>query len=122
MYDWIMSSRPYQKLIVWQEADALCLFTYKTTKSFPTEEKFALVQQMRRSAYGIPMCIVEGNMRKTSKDKKNFFTISLASLEELHYQYSLALRLQYLDKSIFDKADDKIMRISYLLRKLHDSI
>ncbi len=117
-----MSERPYQKLIVWKEADALCLFTYEITKSFPSEEKFALVHQMRRSAYGIPMCIVEGNARKTVKDKKNFLLMSLASLEELHYQYSLAMRLGYIDQSIFNKADDHIMRTSFLLRKLRDSL
>lgn len=117
-----MTERPYQKLIVWKEADALCLFAYEVTKSFPPEEKFALAQQMRRSAYGVPMCIVEGNARQTAKDKKNFLAMSLASLEELHYQFSLSLRLKYIDQLIFNKADDHIMRTSFLLRKLRDSI
>lgn len=82
-----MSERPYQKLIVWKEADALCLFTYQVTKDFPQEEKFALVQQMRRSSYGIPMCIVEGSARSTAKDRKHFMIMAIGSLEELHYQF-----------------------------------
>jgi four helix bundle protein len=117
-----MDERPYQKLVAWKEADALCLFTYEVTRKFPPDERFALVQQMRRSSYGIPMCIVEGNSRKTVKDRQNFFTMALASLEELHYQYSLALRLKYINQVIFEKAEDHIKRTSFLLRKLHDSL
>ncbi len=117
-----MSERPYQKLVVWKEADALCLFTYKITKDFPSEEKFALVQQMRRSSYGVPMCIVEGSARKTPKDRKHFMVMAIGSLEELHYQYSLAQRLGYIESCVYETADDHIKRVSYLLRKLHDSI
>lgn len=85
-----MMQRPYEKLIVWKAADELCLFTYEMTKKFPSEEKFGLVTQMRRCSYGVPMCIVEGNARRTEKDTSHFFVIALSSLEELHYQYSLA--------------------------------
>lgn len=117
-----MSERPYEKLIVWKEADALCLFTYDVVRSFPSEEKFALAQQMRKSSYGIPMCVVEGSARKTPKDRKNFITMAVASAEELHYQYSLALRLNYLKKDVFEKADDHVKRLTYLLHKFRTSI
>ncbi len=116
-----MRERSYQKLVVWKEADALCLLTYRTTKEFPAEEKYCLVQQMRRAAYGVPMCIVEGNMRRTAKDKQHFFTQALGSLEELHYQYSLAHRLGYLENAIFEKVDEHIGRVSFLLNKLRSS-
>lgn len=122
VYHYLMKERPYQKLIVWKEADNLCLSTYQITKMFPSEERYALAQQMRKSSYGVPMCIVEGNGRKTAKDKKHFFVMASASLEELHYQYSLALRLGYIDQKKFDNAEDQIMRISFLLYKLRDSI
>ena len=117
-----MNERPYEKLVVWKEADLLCLFTYEVTKQLPSEEKFALCQQMRKSSYGVPMCIVEGNSRKTAKDRKNFITMAIASAEELHYQYSLALRLEYIDTATFEKADDHIKRLSYLLHKFRNAI
>ncbi|MBT3834784.1 four helix bundle protein [Candidatus Peribacteria bacterium] len=117
-----MRERIYQKLIVWKEADALCLRTYKETKKFPAEEKYCLVQQMRRASYGIPMCIVEGNMRRTTKDKRYFLTQSIGSLEELHYQYSLAYRLGYIKKADFEDIDEHIGRVSYLLNKLYKSL
>ena len=80
-----MALRSYQKLIVWREADDLCAYTYEVTKHFPTEEKFGLVKQMRSAAASVPTNIVEGNSRRTVKDKRNFMTTASASLDELHY-------------------------------------
>ena len=117
-----MKERPYQKLVVWKEADLLCLFTYDITKNFPSEERFALAQQMRKASYGIPMCIVEGSARKTTKDRRHFMTMAVGSTEELHYQFSLAQRLGYIDEPCFNKAEDHIMRVSYLLHKFRDSL
>jgi len=115
-------SRHYEKLVVWKEADDLCVFTYKITKGFPSEEKFILVSQMRRSASSVPTNIVEGNARQGINDKANFFTNAIASLDELHYQYHLAFRLEYIDKKIRDDAFDRIERISYLLLRLRTAI
>lgn len=114
--------RSYEKLVVWKEADELCLFTYEITRSFPVDERFCLVQQMRKSSYSVPTNIVEGNARKSGDDRRHFMIMALASLEELHYQYSLALRLKYIDEATFQIADDRIMRVSYLLHKFHDAI
>ncbi len=116
-----MNDRPYQKLVVWKIADELCLFTHKIVGSFPSHERYNLIDQMRRSAYSIPTNIVEGNARWTAKDKRHFFTIALASLEELHYQYSLAFRLKYFNKEVFCDAENYIGRVSYLLRQLRSS-
>lgn len=57
MYNLLMIERPYEKLVVWKEADILCLFTYDVTRHFPQDERFCLVQQMRKSSYSVPMNI-----------------------------------------------------------------
>ncbi len=116
-----MTGRTYERLIVWQEADALCMWTYEVTRVFPASERYGLVQQMRRASHGVPSCIVEGNMRRTPKDKQHFFTQALGSLEELHYHYSTARRLKYVDDQIFEKACEHVGRVSYLLHKLRRS-
>ena len=72
---------------------------------------------MCRSSYSIPMNIVEGNMRRTPDDRKHFFVIALSSLEELHYQYHLALRLKYIDEKLHAKAIDQLQKVGYLLTK-----
>ena len=117
-----MSERMYQKLIVWKEAHSLCLTIYKITKDFPADEKFSLVSQMRRSAYGVPMNIAEGNARRTHKEKLRFVDIAIASLEELHYQCILSKDLGYIEEGTLKKLDDQIMRTGYLLEQLRKSL
>lgn len=114
--------RPYEKLIVWQEAYKLCLKIYTYTAKFPSYELFGLTSQMRRAGYSIPMNIVEGNSKRTPKAKHNFFRIAQASLEELHCESRLALDLAYLTQAEFDDMDDHVQRVSYLLFKLIDSV
>jgi four helix bundle protein len=114
--------RPYEKLIAWKEAHALCLMIYDLTKSFPSDERFRLVNQMCRSAYGVPMNISEGNMKRSEKEKAHFFEIGIGSLEELHYQCKLAKDLKYINEEKFSEIDDHIQRTSYLLTKLRNSV
>lgn len=117
-----MELKTYEKLVAWQESFSLCLWIYKITKNFPAEEKFALIDQMRRSAQSVPMNIAEGNAKRSQKDKARYFEIGIGSLDELHCQCRIALGLEYIDQVIFEKANDHIHRVSYLLNKLRSSI
>lgn len=121
-YSKCMRLRPYQKLIAWEEAHSLCVWTYRITTSFPKSELFALVSQMRRSSSSVSTNIAEGNSRRTPKDQRSFLTISIASLEELHYQYLLAKDLGYITEAQFTEADDRIQRTGYLIGKLRSSL
>lgn len=114
--------RQYEKLIVWKESHALCLVIYEITAKFPSEEKFGLVSQMRRSAYSVPTNLAEGNTRRSIKEKAHFTVISAASLDELHYQCVLALDLHYLKQETFDTLNDLIQRVGYLLERLRSSL
>ena len=117
-----MYERPYEKLVVWQESYALHLWIYSLTTKFPMEEKFSLVKQMRRSAYSVPMNIAEGNARRSAKDKAHFLENAISSLEELHYQATLAHALGYISTLELESADDRVQRTGYLLMKLRSSI
>jgi four helix bundle protein len=117
-----MHERPYEKLIVWQEAYKLCLSIYKLTCTFPSEEKFALVSQMRRSAYSVPMNIAEGNTKKSAKEKMRFIEIAHASLEELHCELRLSTDLEYIKISDFESYDEAVKRTSFLLTRLSASL
>ena len=115
-------TRPYEKLIVWQESHKLCLLVYTLSKKFPSEEKFGLVSQMRRSSSSIPTNIAEGNAKRTAKDKAHFFVIASGSLDELHYQCRLSFDLGYLTNKEFEEINSQIHRTGFLLMKLHSSI
>jgi len=117
-----MNERPYQKLIVWKEAHSLCLQVYAITKSFPSDEKFALTKQMQRASYSVPMNIAEGNAKHSKKDHAHFLEIANGSLDELHYQCILAHDLGYLATDSLEKINDSIQRVGFLLHKLRSSL
>ena len=87
--------KPHKNLKAWQLAMDIAEKIYSTTDSFPTNEKFGLISQMRRCAISVPSNIAEGAGRNTKKEFINFLHISQGSLSELDTQLELALRLQY---------------------------
>ena len=65
------------------------------TKKFPSDERFGLTNQIRRSSVSIPANIAEGYARKTATDKVRFFNIAQSSLEETRYYLILTQDLEY---------------------------
>ncbi len=86
----------FQQLEAWQEAHKLVLAVYRVTKSFPDDERFGLVSQMRRAAVSIPANIAEGFKRRGIQDKIRFYNISESSLEELKYYFILSKDLEHI--------------------------
>ena len=81
--DYVKYKNSFRQLVVWQESKRLTLLIYDITKSFPPEEKFAMISQTRRAASSILANIAEGNAKRSYKDRCNFFNIALGSLSEL---------------------------------------
>jgi len=90
--------RAFTDLNVWQEGHSLVLKIYKATKSFPREETYSLIDQMRRAASSITSNIAEGFGRQTIKDKIHFYYLAKGSLTELENQILIAKDVGYLDE------------------------
>ena len=76
----------YQDLEVWKQAKSLVQRIYELTRSFPKEEQFGLVNQLRRVAVSIPSNIAEGCGSNHFKDSIQLFFISRGSLYEVETQ------------------------------------
>jgi four helix bundle protein len=68
---------------------------YKTTRSFPPEEKFGLIQQIRRAALSVHLNISEGCSRKSPLERRRFFEISRGSVIEIDTAFDIATELNY---------------------------
>jgi len=66
----------YENLKVWQEAMELVEIVYDLVKRFPSDEKFDLVSQIKRSVVSIPSNIAEGKGRNSDKEFKQFLYIA----------------------------------------------
>lgn len=93
----------FQTLEVYQLAKAIVVSTYRVTKSFPAEERYALSQQMNRAAVSIPSNIAEGYSRASPKDKMHFMNMAYGSLMELTCQFEIAEELSYVSKEQLDE-------------------
>lgn len=108
--------RSYTDLIVWQKAVALSLDIYGITKHFPRDERFSLVDQMRRAAISIPSNIAEGRSRGSVRDFAHFLRIALGSAAELETQLIIARELKYSGEADYSRAS---FLLSEVRRMLH---
>jgi len=85
----------YKDLLVRQKGLPLAKEIYRLTQTFPTEERFGLVSQMRRAAVSIPSNIAEGQARHTTKEFVQFVSHAEGSVAETETQLIRALELGY---------------------------
>lgn len=77
----------------------LTIDVYNLIRQLPMEEKYALSDQMRRSALSIPSNIAEGNARERNRDMTHFLHIAQGSRAELETQLELCLRIGFLSEA-----------------------
>jgi four helix bundle protein len=103
--------RTHKDLDVWKESMKLVKNVYLLTASFPKEEIYGLISQMRRASVSIPSSIAEGAARSTNKDFARFLYISLGSLAELETQLLLTVDLGFIDNNNLDDSIQSIRRM-----------
>lgn len=112
--------QPFTDLKVWQRSHALALDVYRLTSTFPQDERFGLVSQLRRAAVSIASNIAEGSKRTHRKDYPRFLNIAEGSAAELAYLIILSRDLGFVaaDRSQSLLAEiDEISRMLYALRQ-----
>ena len=67
----VMKTYSFENLDVWQCSRKFAVAIYSTTKSYPDEEKFGLVSQMRRAAISISSNLAEGSAKHTGKKRQD---------------------------------------------------
>ncbi|MFP4023142.1 MAG: four helix bundle protein [Thiohalospira sp.] len=123
----------FRNMSVWQKSAEIVVRVYEITKSFPTEEKFGLVSDMRRAANSISHNIAEaclparqGYGRFEVKDKTRFYKISRGSAFELMSQSFISEMLKYMTseetKDIVTRCKDVIKELNSLIKSLEKTI
>jgi len=103
--------KTHKDLDAWKNAIELVVAIYSLTKSYPKEELFGLMSQMRRAAVSIPSNIAEGAGRNHDKEFQQFLYIALGSVAELDTQLLLSERLEYVTRSEFEELNNLITLI-----------
>ena len=85
----------HTKLDVFEVSKAFVLACYRVTRSFPSEEKFGMISQIRRAALSVHLNIVEGCSRKSPAERKRFYEIARGSLVEVDAALDIGVTLEY---------------------------
>ena len=112
----------WRELEVWKKAHKLVLEIYKLTSSFPSAEKYGLIDQLRRASYSIPANIVEGQSRNTTKEYLTFLYNARGSIEEIRYFLFLSKELDYINDDIYQKFESEYAFVSKMLNGLIKSL
>jgi four helix bundle protein len=115
----------YKELDVWIRSMETVREVYNLIKTYPKEEKYALIDQTRRAALSIPSNIAEGLGRNHKKDTIQFLHISRGSAYELDTLISIAKMVNVISEQTYNNVLDKIKRniqvingfINYLEKK-----
>jgi len=112
----------FRNLKVWQRSHQMVLDLYKLTTSFPKDERFGLISQLRRSAASVPTNIAEGAKRLGQQDFARFLNIAEGSLSETEYLIVLTTDLGYIPSEQAEALFKEISEIARMLNSLRAKI
>ena len=108
----------FRRLKVWEKAHRLVLGVYEVTLCFPSDERFGLTSQIRRSAASVPTNIAEGCGRNGRPEFLRFLDIAMGSASETEYHLLLAKDLGYLDGPLYNSLAEQITEVKRMLGAL----
>jgi four helix bundle protein len=86
----------HQSLDIYQATRELVKDIYQISNRLPSEERFNMVQQIRRAGLSIKLNLAEGSSRKSQLERNRFFEISRGSLIEVDAILETDVDLKYL--------------------------
>ena len=96
----------------------LAIQCYEITKAFPSEERFGLAREIRRTAVSIPSNVAEGFNRRSEAAYLNHVCIALGSQAELETQLELGNRTGFITAQEWQELQDAVTSAGRLLHGL----
>jgi len=111
-------TKTHKDLILYKKAVIFVSDIYELTNSYPPEEKFGVISQLRRASVSIPTNIAEGSGRSSKKEFRRFLFISLGSISEIETLFEISLNLNYIDSDQYNALNTNLGE----LRKMTSSL
>lgn len=110
--------KTFTDLDAWKEGHKLVLLIYEITKSFPKEEVFGLIMQMRRCVVSITSNIAEGFSRQSYKEKVQFYSIAQGSVTELQNQLVISRDVGFILNEKFQELAKQSIKVHKIINGL----
>lgn len=105
----------FEILEIWKKSMNLYLNISKLLFTFPTHERYALSDQLRRATLSISTNIAEGCGSETEKDFNRYLSYSIKSTYEVVSLIIVARKMQYLSTKDFKKLYSEL---DYLIKQI----
>jgi four helix bundle protein len=112
----------FTELRVWQRSHQLVLAVYRVSKSFPADERYGLLSQLRRAVLSVPTNIAEGSKRQGRSDYARFLNISEGSLAETEYLLMVGRDLGYVKPEQAGPLLEEVRVIAGMLHSLRSKV
>lgn len=110
--------KSFTDLDAWKEGHRLVLMIYEITRSFPKEEIFGLLSQMRRCAISITSNVAEGFSRQSYKEKAQFYSVAQGSVTELQNQLLISKDIGLIAKEKFNEIAMQSIKVHKIINGL----
>jgi four helix bundle protein len=111
--------RHFRDLEVYRRAFAAAMRIFELTKRFPSEEKFALIDQIRRASRSVCSNLSEAwRKRRYPAVFKNKITDSMQEASETQCWLEFSLACGYIEQPIFNELDDEYEQIIAMLNSM----
>lgn len=108
----------HKSLDVYQAIRNLVKEIYQVSLRLPNEEKFNMVQQIRRAALSVKLNMAEGSTRKSPTERSRYYEISRGSVVEIDAALETAVDLHYLDVKELDNVSILLNKCFAMLSKM----
>lgn len=112
----------FRKLTVWQRSIKFVSLIYQVTSNFPKEEKYGLIDQIRRAAVSICLNIAEGSGSGTDAEFIRFLRMAQRSAYEVIAALEIAINLNMADKNMVNEAINEVDQLSAMITGLIKSL
>ena len=111
----------FEDLNVYRKAIEFVNRIYSVTKSYPKDELFGLVSQLRRAAVSISLNIAEGFAR-SKKDFARFLDMARGSVFECVTILNISVKQNYMSSKQFTLLESELVELSKMLSGLKKSL
>lgn len=112
----------FENLRVYNIARELVKKIYLVQDRFPQEERYALGDQVRRSAVSITANLAEGSGRQSPKEKIRFIEIAFGSMTEVYCELQIARDLNYIREDEFVALRPMFTEVAKMLLGLRNTL
>jgi four helix bundle protein len=110
----------HKSLKVYTTVTQLVNEIYKVSTLLPQEEKFNMIQQIRRAALSVKLNLAEGCTRKSLVERKRYLVISRGSIVEIEAVLEVVVDLNYIKKENLETIGELLNKCFAMLSKMID--